>query len=221
MLFDAIRLRTAFASLALASLGASAQARETLNLLGLDANTNVTWSKNSGFSYENSGSGAFHGVYNDGTDHAVDPLYCIDLEGWVSLPSGLFTVTRTQTFTAAGWLVGAYGDAAKGNATLGTALQLALWNLKYDTDLNVTTGKFQVGDGAFSVTSAVYNQANAYLSSIGNHKWYAYEYTRVLPDGAGQSQIGLTDRTFNISSVPGPVGGLVFLGGLLRRRRRS
>lgn len=147
--------------------------------------------------------------------------YCVDLDHTNSVPSQ-YTVTPTPTSSLsnggkAAWLYNFYGAGINSN-TKGAALQIAIWDIVYDNGDGFGSGLIRNnGTG-----SAIINQANTYLASIGSNTGVASWLKATHVNRSYQSLIGPNE--YNPSPpVPEPFTlafGAAALASALRRRLR-
>jgi len=154
--------------------------------------------------------------------------YCVDLNHYINIPGSyeVNPVDKMSNWSNLGGIADAGGLAAwlydkyawfSPTAQDKAALQLAIWNVLYDTDLDVY-GSGITGAGFWaSAPTAVMDRANQLLGSIGSNR-------------ADGQWLRITDTQANytqdlMGAVPEP-GSLLLLGtGLtalaLRRRRKA
>jgi len=118
--------------------------------------------------------------------------------------------------------------------TASTAFQVALWELVYDTDKNLSTGNFQADNlGAVSTTAQSYLNALNGDTSMFNSRFSNSELVELLaPAGGNKSQDNIQDqitiRPKQGGAVPAPpgailagIGFITLLGGRTRWLRRK
>lgn len=160
--------------------------------------------------------------------------YCVDL--FQSINTGTFNVTTedpalTTAALRAAWLLGTYApglgrwDSPFSDKIQITALQLAIWEVTYDTvssEYDLASGNYVLHSVSTSATNQanVFSAANTYLSSIpGTINW----------DGLNQSWLAKssTKQDLIVGSTPEPASmilmgsGLLFGLGAYRRRRKT
>jgi hypothetical protein len=163
-------------------------------------------------------------------------VYCVDMDH-VSVSPSTVTLEKvapgevggTNRLMRAAWLFNQFGGSVEGASgsdrqKRGAALQLAIWNVMEDDDLDVTTqgaGRFYL-KSASGYTDDVSSLANSWLTAMGNNNvgtgtWFKIDRSR----SNGQDMIGA-------SLVPEPgsmvlllSGGVACLGGLRRRKQRK
>lgn len=164
--------------------------------------------------------------------------FCADFEQFVSSSSSVFTVVAPADLLVRGTPMGvdranalsniysAFGNAAIDSAasnTLGSAFQVAVWEILYDynanvglSSINLTSGniKFTKTDGS-ALSSSFVNQFNAIIAGIGSGNFAGGLLG--LQSSARQDQL-----VFGSNLIPTPgaaaVAGLGALA-MLRRRR--
>ncbi|MGE3507316.1 MAG: PEP-CTERM sorting domain-containing protein [Vicinamibacterales bacterium] len=147
--------------------------------------------------------------------------YCVDLLNYVQDPQ-VVTIGTTSALTgsphaanggaAAAWLFNTYASAvhAAGSAVQAAALQVAMWEVLYDS-----TAILGSGNVILNTTGAIMSQANAYLAALAGSSYQGSSAT-VLFTSNGQDQI--------TSRVPEPATVMLLGAGLLLAlsfRRRS
>ena len=211
----------------------------------------VSISSNSGVSYTNVLSGEFQGYFDPASEadapgpEADDFLrfFCIDLFHYAT--TGPLTYTRdlgvdgSHTALDSAELsrlfdqfypnasIGTFysgGQTAFGNfpdATHSAAFQLAVWEIWYDSDMNLSTGTFR------AAPSPVTTLAQSYLTAVGTGSTPALGWTLYEFNNHSNSQDYLS-ATFSqtLRTVPEPgmlvlvgVGALAAWGGFKRRRK--
>ncbi|MCP5520982.1 MAG: VPDSG-CTERM sorting domain-containing protein [Verrucomicrobiales bacterium] len=205
----------------------------------------VNISYNSGASYANSLAGAIKMDVNQsggGGIYAGDPeifwTYCLDVAP--SLYLGTTYHFEAKPFPdpkdpppAPGWVVGGIYRAAylfntehdlwdavpPADKKHAAALQLAIWECLYDTELNLTAGTFQVGTSTDNDIELYAQQyLNAVSDAIADNSFVIYTTTWLDPDENTQSLLyrPVPDGGSTLAML-----GLGFLGmaGLMRRNR--
>jgi hypothetical protein len=156
--------------------------------------------------------------------------YCIDIMDF--LHTGLFDIVPLAAYsplnaTQKAQLLTLVSNAdplltaGSPNADVSAAIQLAIWEIVYET-----SGTFNAGAGVFKATTATsaVNLANTYLGNVTGGSWTAKSgyalNTLVSINGANQEQLFLT-------AVPEPatwammIAGFGLVGGALRSQRRQ
>lgn len=165
-------------------------------------------------------------------------VYCVDI-AHVSVSPSTVSLEKlapgepsaTDRLLRAAWLFNQFGgsvDSASGTdrQQRGAALQIAIWNVMDDNDLDVTTqgsGRFFV-KSAGSFTNQVTGLANSWLTALGKSNFGSgtlFKVDRGVMGVKGQDMIGP-------SLVPEPgsmvlllSGGLACIGGIRRRKRQA
>jgi len=117
--------------------------------------------------------------------------------------------------------------------TASTAFQVALWELIYDTDKNLSTGNFQANNlGAVSTTAQSYLNALNGDTSMFNSRFSGSQLVELLaPAGGNKSQDNIQDQITLVPKAPGVpappgvllagMGFIALLGGRTRWLRRK
>jgi hypothetical protein len=163
-------------------------------------------------------------------------VYCVDI-GHVSVSPSTVSLhdlspgspVATNRLLRAAWLFNQFGGSVDGASGTdrqkrGAALQLAIWNVMDEDDLDVTTqgsGRFYV-KSAGGFTNEVSSLANSWLTALGSSNFGSgtlFKIDRGVMGTKGQDMIGP-------SLVPEPgsmvlllSGGLACIGGIRRRKR--
>lgn len=142
--------------------------------------------------------------------------YCVDLDHWNTLPSSYpVDVLSTNLLTNGQRIAYLYNTYAQSvtNATMGAALQLAIWDVLVDGGNGLGAGNLKS-----NVSGGILSQANWYLASSAGQSSEA-SWLKATHHGAGGNQY----QNLVGPAVPGPAAALPFLTSLvaLRRRRRK
>jgi hypothetical protein len=150
------------------ALGAPAQATTLTNTSWLVAGSpeyfNLHWGANSRNSVP---TGGFQGDFGDPPPGQHIEFWCFDLDHFFSLGAtytdytaillnGAMATELAQLFQA--------GGARTSDADHSAGFQLAIWNILYDSDLDVTVGSFRATGGAGAIA-----YANWLLGDLHNH----------------------------------------------------
>lgn len=165
-------------------------------------------------------------------------VYCVDI-GHVSVSPSTVSLHQvapgspaaTNRLLRAAWLFNQFGGSVAGAAGTdrqqrGAALQLAIWNVMEDDDLDVTTqgsGRFYV-KSAGSFTSQVTGLANSWLTAMGKNNFGSgtlFKIDRGVMGNKGQDMIGPSLVPEPASMVLLLSGGLACIGGIRRRKRQA
>jgi hypothetical protein len=148
--------------------------------------------------------------------------YCVDLLNNETDPQSV-TIRSTDdplaspTLTKAAWLFDTFATSihTSGTAAMAAGLQLAIWEVLYDTNYNLTSGNFEV---TYATADAL-NYGQGYLDALtkaGSSYTGAVATWLDAPAGAGQDQV--------TNAVPEP-GTLLLLGaglvGIASQRRHQ
>jgi hypothetical protein len=125
------------------------------------------------------------------TDYSASPLTAPQLED----VQRLFSIGYAQAIT---------------DPHLSAAFQLALWNIEYDTDLQVGTGSFRVYSGSSGSAGAV-TQANTWLSELHDANGAGWTITRLTSTSHQDFVMGV--RTAR--DVPEPPTTALMLAALI------
>ncbi|MFW2830132.1 PEPxxWA-CTERM sorting domain-containing protein [Sphingomonas sp. ID0503] len=156
--------------------------------------------------------------------------FCIDI--FNTLKTGTFT--RTDDVNVGGQyaakqdqVMALLGNVSITSADTSAAVQLAVWEIAYET----STTKYSLSDGWFSASgsslSAAKTLANGYLSKVTKGDWKALANTQLnsLTADGNQDQIWLGTRPPQApGAVPEPaswammIAGFGLIGGAMRRR---
>jgi hypothetical protein len=211
----------------------------------------VSISSNSGASYSSVLSGEFQGYFDPASEaDAAGPeaddflrFFCIDLFHYAT--TGPLTYTRSLGLDGSHTALDAaelsrlfdqfYPNASFGtfysggqtpfgnfpDATHSAAFQLAIWEIWYDSDMNLSTGTFR------AAPSAVTTLAQSYLTAVGTGStpalgWTLYEFNN---HSNSQDYLSVT-YSQPLRTVPEPgmlllvgAGALAAWGGIKRRRQ--
>jgi len=153
--------------------------------------------------------------------------YCTDLNNW--LGSGYFqpkdwtdALAAQHSPTWTGSPLDAQGVYLKYRDTISTGaeavgLQLAVWNLLYDTDLSVSGGSFRAKDG----TVGSIDWANTYLADFNRSTEPGTWWEPTWQDGSVRKAQGLLGNTVSVPDGGGTLASmLIGLGTLIGWRRK-
>ena len=165
-------------------------------------------------------------------------VYCVDI-GHVSVSPSTVSLhdlspgspAATNRLLRAAWLFNQFGGSVDGatgtdRQKRGAALQLAIWNVMEDDDLDVTTqgsGRFYL-KSANGFTSDVSKLANSWLTALGSGNFGSgtlFKIDRGVMGTKGQDMIGPSLVPEPASMVLLLSGGLACIGGIRRRKRRA
>jgi len=158
-----------------AATGANAATNFTVGSAYSNAPTGTTSLENGWFGWENDYSGSMgpqkiSGTFNGSLINAT--AFCIELTqdsssgsfDVVSLSSYLNDLGKSGSYNSMTKLLSTYSGS--GSMTTDVALQLAIWDLRYDNDSNVKSGYFEV-ENMSSGYNTYTNAANAQLANLG------------------------------------------------------
>jgi hypothetical protein len=205
----------------------------------------VSVSTNGGTTFSGVNAGQFQGLFDgEGNGLSADDFFrffCVDLSHFaggtgsytrnLGVPDATDSAELTRLFnqyypnpgTGTYYSGGAqtnFGDFA--NANDSAAFQLAVWEIWFDNDMNLSTGSFQ------AASSAVTTQAQGYLNTVGNGLvpaagWTLFEF---VSNNGSQNYISV-EHSGPLQQAPEP-GTLILLGvgalaawGTSKRHRKT
>ena len=185
------KLKHASLGLALMACAAASQAGTlTLNNWAYGSvGVNVTFGSST---YSGGGGGAFTGSLTGAGIHDRNPLltYCTEIDQHFGFGQSYtdYTITTaeayfgsTKALALARMFSWAAADATRVDSAIeSTAMQLAVWNIVYDTDLTVSSGSFRFND-ATATASDLY--ADTLLAAAGNAGQAQTQYMYLLHSG--------------------------------------
>jgi len=200
-------------------------------------NVNVTLSSPNTPKTYNSGAGAFTATLSGfaGYDGSYES-YCVDLYEYFTpgqAYSGYTLLNADSYFDAAkaetlGKLIG-YGTGLIGAAAAGmkddvsTALQLAIWEVVYDSNATLDSGPFRDG-GSFRAQANSLLSASAGYSGAINYELFVLSSGRPLGTAAGQQDQLIWKESPSRRDLPEPASlalvGLALGGAAFASRRR-
>jgi len=190
------------------ALAAPASATTLTNTTWLVGSGETTWTVHRGANAQalGGGIGGFKGNFGDPPPGLPIEFWCYDLDHTFSLGQ------TYSDYSATGPLGGtqgteltnlfAVGGSRASDADHSAAFQLAIWNIEYDTDLDVTAGSF-IATGTGANTAAVLAEANAYLLAMSTANASTPQIFQLTSASGHQGFITPSPvRQFNIPEPP-------------------
>lgn len=217
----ALLAAAAFAFLAPSAATAATQVNITAQGFAQGSNTGVLHYATSPFNNQGVGIGEFKLTGYDVATNAAQTFYtyCVDIFHSLTIPGVFDVVPLSQMYTGvrADNINKILANTTVSNATQSAAVQLALWEVAFETgpNLDVTGGAFYVDGGN---SAAARTLANSYLSNLGNWTVSSTQTATLLYSPERQSQVFM-------APVPEPstwammLFGFGVAGGVIRSRR--
>jgi hypothetical protein len=130
-------------------------------------------------------AGGFTGTWHSGTPDVATPIafWCFELGQDFHLGSSYPNYNPSSLGGTVGTRIAQLYEEAFGSAASSTinsaAFQLAVWEIEYDTDLNVLTGSGFNSTGGGASGDAARTQANIWLTGLGGFTGSTWAITRL------------------------------------------